>query len=1119
MSTTSHLQTLPDFYSTIKECEESNRKKVLTNIRYKNFTQTHFTAGDKFQFEEYRDKTNENFKDIDIPINNIFIDSRDIIKKTIEWNGYKELPASCVDNTFSYMFNKFKKGIFVKIKDNKLKVFLPFSKYNFENEWGDLIKFNPSQYKDMNQFLESIASIQNYKFNPLRVNQNTKLWYANNCLVRFEYPLSEGDSGVTHMSDMFKTLCENRKVPDIEFFINRRDFPLLKRNFTEPYDNIFDSDNIPLLSHKYDKYSPIVGGAITKDYADISIPTWKDWARVSAFEGKFFEKTCDELNYELIDKVNWDDKIPTAIFRGTSTGCGVTIDTNPRLKLAYISSITGIEDGYRLLDAGITKWNLRPRKIKGEKYLQTIDITKQPPLVKFMSPYEQCNYKYIINVDGHVTAFRLSLELSMGSVILLADSDYSIWFMKYLIPYTHYVPIKKDLSNIIEIIRWCRSNDDKCKQIAENATNFYKKYLNKDAILDYIQITLINLKSIMGHYFYNITNNLNLQINYELDILKSYKYYPSTTKTILDINEIPLHYLNEHRTYSNLKGLEWLFNFIKLNTESIHDYFNISLDSTPYKETKNTKIYLSNLAKYQTILKYSKEKNIEMIHECFIGHNCINNLSKIIPNFSYTFGSYMYNEKSDSDFSICICSEYIKGITFDTYLRGNFNFKEYLGILVQILLAIYIAQKECAFVHGDLMPWNIIIKKLEKPINIQYVIDHNNIININTDLLIVIIDYGKSHSVYKGIHYGMYDNFKTSTINDSIMILIKSLNVILDSKRIEYNDIKLYLKLANFISNTNYNNKPFTNITELRIFLNNSSKYCNLLTSNKYELESKDPLDLVNYILKIVDIPYIKYINTINYTNKNIGSPKQVFEFILSNTIDDKILTYINVFNSIIECNVSIENNMFFLYYICQTFQQQLNNNYNLLLSFISTIKDESKDSYINKKIYEDLYYKCKNFIEDKFKKNYGSFILKPIELKFDETLYNSNISLFNDVTLLDPIIVYNILLSNKSKKYKDFTGIKNVLENILLNNGMYKLDDKSRTFYISNFEKLLNSKNVYMINNTANICTLREISRKIYVEDKSYILKYDIHNLNIDYIKYYDNIISLTKEIMITLE
>ena len=54
-------------------------------------------------------------------------------------------------------------------------------------------------------------------------NSFSENWYANNCLLRYEYPMNEGDTNVANMFSILKLLCENRDVPDIEFFINRRD--------------------------------------------------------------------------------------------------------------------------------------------------------------------------------------------------------------------------------------------------------------------------------------------------------------------------------------------------------------------------------------------------------------------------------------------------------------------------------------------------------------------------------------------------------------------------------------------------------------------------------------------------------------------------------------------------------------------------------------------------------------------------------------------------------------------------------------------------------------------------------------------------------------------------------
>ena len=53
MTTTDHFQKNPDFF--LAKTEE---KREQSNPRYKNYTQTHFTAGDIEQFQLYRDRSN-----------------------------------------------------------------------------------------------------------------------------------------------------------------------------------------------------------------------------------------------------------------------------------------------------------------------------------------------------------------------------------------------------------------------------------------------------------------------------------------------------------------------------------------------------------------------------------------------------------------------------------------------------------------------------------------------------------------------------------------------------------------------------------------------------------------------------------------------------------------------------------------------------------------------------------------------------------------------------------------------------------------------------------------------------------------------------------------------------
>ena len=503
--TTAKFQIYPDYYASIQECKDSEYKGLQTNPKYKNFKQTHFTAGDEEQFQEYRNQINGSLSLCNINlIQNIFADKQ-LFKS---WEKYNNIPANAVIDTFRYLFYKFKKAIFVKIKDNKLVTFLPFSNAKYVNEWGDLIRFDNNKYKSMIDFMRYVSILQGYKnFSEKRINGLKNTWYFNNCIIRSEYPTGEGDAGVTQEINMLKTLCETRKLPDIEFFINRRDFPLLKRDGTEPYHNIFGTENKPLISHNYEKYLPILSNVTDNNYADIPMPTPEDWSRVMSKEGIVFPSNCRIYN-ESFDKM-WEEKKNIAVFRGTSTGCGVTIDTNMRLKVSYLSSLP---ENKEFLDAGITKWNLRPRKMMSNKYLETIEKDTLPfGLVDQLTPEQQSNYKYIINIDGYVSAFRLSLELNMGSVILLVDSKWKMWFSSFLVPNLHYIPIKADLSDLIEKIKWCQNNDEKCKKISENARKFYNTYLRKDGILDYLQKLLCDIKNQIGNYVYETQEPLQIK--------------------------------------------------------------------------------------------------------------------------------------------------------------------------------------------------------------------------------------------------------------------------------------------------------------------------------------------------------------------------------------------------------------------------------------------------------------------------------------------------------------------------------------------------------------------------------------------------------------------------------
>lgn len=1065
MTTTSHIKSyVKEYYNDYNVCINSQKnKKIQTNPRYKNFKQNIFHVGDEEQFNIFRDMTNGELKNINISLeNNLF--------KNFDFNfyeKYKNIDNNTILNTFRYMFHKFKKGIFVKIKNNKLVVFLPFSKANFTNEWSSNIKIDNSKYNSFSDFFKKLSELTGRKFNDFFINKNINEWFGNNCLVRYEYPLKEGDNNILAFKNMFETLCNSRKIPDMEFFINRRDFPILTNDETEPYNNIWGTKNKKLVSHNYKKYAPILSMSTTSRYADLLIPTWDDWARVQSFNNIYFPTKCKKYNKEF--NTLWKDKKEIAVFRGGSTGCGNTLDTNMRLKISYLSTKSN------LIDAGITNWNLRPRKMEKDIYLDIIDKTKLPfEKVDPIYPEEQSKYKYIIHIDGHVAAFRLSLELNMGSVILKQDTEWNLWYLKFLKPYVHYVPIKNDLSDIEEKIIWCKNNDNKCEIIAKNAKDFYNKYLSKKSILDYLENLLYKVKIFNGYYMYNYSSHFDAQISLQNEKLMENQYYPYFH---LDkINSLPI----TSRSYGLLKGIELMINKVGNNFENI---------ATKGKEIFRNKLGQSdlyNLGNFNFVVKKTNQhiKIKENIHEAFIGKYVINELLNNIPNFCYTFGLY----KKDDTFNVI--SEYIKGVTFLEYINSNeFSFKNYFSILIQISLSLQIAQNSIGFIHWDLTPWNIMIKKLKKEQIIHYVDSYNKVYRIKTDIMPIIIDYGKSHVIYKNQHFGNIKPYTKSNIIDILSLLYTSLHEIISNKNLTNIEIEYTFKLINFISNTKYRKKKFTNFSEIRNFLKVSKKYSSLIFNDHKDLENRRPIDFVIHINNIsnYNLDFGTTKNYINQLDKN--NERQVFEYIYSSDIKDKINSYLNVFIRFKSCTIPQSTDLFFNYYSVQKL-------YNNLISVRSEFIRFLKINNIENKNYINYVDNTLKFLSNIYSPKIKNIIPEKINYKIENLIkYNIDFNIYNDT---DKFVEYINL-----GKIDDLTTYKEIIDYILLDNKRYKLKDSHYKFYTEHFNDILVLDSFTTKFYNAHHNTLKNIGKFIYNKNLENIQ-------NKYYINIYKNIITI---------
>jgi len=989
MSTTNHLQQKPDFYRNQGECKQHTRNRINTNKRYKHFTQTHFTAGDTQQFQEYSyfDYFDQK-KDIENS-NNIWKNSPLSI-----CNKFVDLSGECISNTFAYLYNKFKKGIYIRIQDNKLAVFLPFSKANYINEFGNHTEID-SKFQTFQKVVQTSQMFEGRKYDPKRVNTDPKTWYGNNCLIRYEYPLSEGDSGAVQMKNMFDQLCQNRELPDMSFFVNRRDFPVLHRQNYEAYSGVFGEKH-KIVSHQYEKYAPILSMNSRDDFCDVPIPTWEDWDRVrSISDGVFFPKACRDYRFNFDTK--WKDKKNVAVFRGASTGCGIDINSNMRLKVSYISQeVVPTVNGRKILDAGITSWNARPRFYNGK--LTTIDKGSLQ-LVNKLSPEQQSKYKYIINIDGHSSAYRLSLELSMGSVVLLVDSDYFLWYRKRLKEYVHYIPVKRDLSDLTEKIEWCLEHDKECQEIAQNALQFYHKYLNKSSIFDYLQNTLIQLKRSGGDFtpeYHSERLRLDSQLEGQKEILKTIfsNFLKTARKEDLVVNKNTVQksfYLEEI-----LKGVQMMLQnqIVNRKKPGLH---------SPKKVASTSRVdiiaYSFLNKKNLLVMKNPKIKiNVsEFVHELFMGIACINEIRMEIPNFVYTFG--IYSRK--------LMIENIPGMNFQEWILNHFRFDEYIRILYQLCLSLETARNKCNFYHNDLLSWNVMLKQ-DARMKIDYNISIDRSVTIqNIKVIPVIIDYGKSSGKYINKEYFL--NKRSCGIQDILSILLSSLNIIVSKIKIsqqQFNKIKVLTKffdqkyIAKYIME-----REIVTFGDLRKFTDRAKKYDEVMFGDKPGMKNKQLLHFREYLqtyfsdeLKSLNIRHnnsVSYVSEYNY--------KQVFDYISATENKGRYNSYRNIFygfktrilpkskNRFLQCMMSMafSHNLFKVYNNYKTFQ---NFGYNQ-----------------NKKI-EKLYNNCVYWIRSIYLENKG------LEIGFHDNDENTNDTNNEEYTTQ----ISNVLFSKESFLYRD---------------------------------------------------------------------------------------------------
>lgn len=167
-----------------------------------------------------------------------------------------------------------------------------------------------------------------------------------------------------------------------------------------------------------------------------------------------------EKQLETYTKPKWEDRKPIAFWRGCLSGYD-----KQTLREKVVRHLARNE---------YADVKCVPRACGEKSHLSEYEVERCP----FEKHFE---HKYLLIVDGNTLASNHQWVFGSGAVpIMITHPDNMYWFSKFLKPMKNYVPVKYDLSDLDEKIEWLVQNDDKAKEIAENALKFSKIVFSPD---------------------------------------------------------------------------------------------------------------------------------------------------------------------------------------------------------------------------------------------------------------------------------------------------------------------------------------------------------------------------------------------------------------------------------------------------------------------------------------------------------------------------------------------------------------------------------------------------------------------------------------------------------------
>jgi hypothetical protein len=253
------------------------------------------------------------------------------------------------------------------------------------------------------------------------------------------------------VKQFFKKLIRRYRLPDIDFLLSLHD------SFEEDF-------NLPIFS--FAKNRAATHTTLFPDFEALSDPN-------------ALIHHCDQASTSH----PWHLKQDKIFWRGTTTG-GIYQIYNyldfPRVKLVFLSSKNPL-----WLDAAFTSY------CQSSQDMLNLIAAQSRPLEPYVCMEDHFSYKYLIDIDGNSCTYsRCRWILLSNSTLLKPDSPNIQWYYKAMQPWTHYVPLRADLSDLPDAYAWLQSHEAQAQQIALSGQHLGHLVFSEEAIEDYA-VTLL----------------------------------------------------------------------------------------------------------------------------------------------------------------------------------------------------------------------------------------------------------------------------------------------------------------------------------------------------------------------------------------------------------------------------------------------------------------------------------------------------------------------------------------------------------------------------------------------------------------------------------------------------